>query len=251
VRHDPAKLTDKVALVTGGARRIGAAIVRALHAQGMTIALHYRESRAEAESLRDELEAERAGSVHLFQADVRSTRRIVNMVAKVVARCERLDAVVNNASSFYAARVGSVGDEEWDDLMGTNLRAPFFVSQATAPHLRATHGAIVNITDIYARRPLAGYPVYCAAKAGLGMLTAALALELGPAVRVNAVAPGTILWPEPPPDEITRKRIVAATALRRQGEPAEIARAVVYLLRDATYTTGQTLTVDGGRTLGV
>lgn len=249
MQHNTDTLTDKVVLITGAAHRIGATVARVLHAQGMRLALHYRSSQAAAEALRDELLAVRADSVCLLQADLQDVAGLPALVEQAVSCWGQLDLLINNASSFYPTAVGSVGEAQWDDLLGSNLKAPFFLSQAAAPHLKASHGSIVNIVDIHAERPLKGYPVYSIAKAGLVMLTKTLACELGPQVRVNAVAPGAILWPEHDMDEAMRQRIVSRTFLKRQGHPEDIARAVVYLVRDAGYVTGQVMAVDGGRSL--
>ena len=245
--HDP--LQGKTALITGAAHRIGAAIARMLHRHGANIAIHYRSSQAAAEALMNELNARRAASVALFAADLHDTASLPRLVEEAAAQWGGLDILVNNASTFYPTPVGEVTEREWDDLMGTNLKAPFFLSQAAAPHLRARHGTIVNIVDIHADRPLKGHPVYSMAKAGLVMMTRALACELGPEVRVNGVAPGAILWPENDMDEATRARIVSRTFLKRQGNPDDIARAVRYLVADADYVSGEILTVDGGRSL--
>jgi len=243
-----------VVLVTGAARRVGAEIARALHAAGACVAIHYRTSGTEAGRLAAELNAARPDeggeSAATFAADLLDIAALPRLVESVVARFGRLDALVNNASSFYATKVGAVDTAVWDDLMGSNLKAPLFLSQAAAPHLDRSGGCIVNITDIHAERPLKGYPVYCAAKAGLLGLTRALALELGPRVRVNAVAPGPIEWPQnnhdfPPAD---RAAIIEHTLLKRVGSPADIAQAVKYLIYDAPYVTGQVINVDGGRT---
>lgn len=246
---EPENLTGKVILITGAARRVGATIARRLHAGGADLALHYRSARAEAEALAAELNARRAGSVVLFAADLQQTEACGALPGLVVARFGRLDGLVNNASSFFATPVGSIDDAAWNDLVGSNFKAPLFLAQAAAPHLRATEGAIVNITDIHAERPLAGYALYCAAKGALLTLTRALAIELAPRVRVNAVAPGAILWPSdgqfPTPE---RNAIVAHTLLKREGAPDDIAVAVQFLLAQATYMTGQVLNVDGGRT---
>ncbi len=236
-----------VALVTGGGRRVGACIVRTLHGAGMRVAVHYNRSAGDAEALVAELDAARPGSAAAFALDLLDSAAIPDLVARVVARFERLDALVNNASTFYPSPVGSVGEREWADLVGTNLAAPFFACQAAAPVLAQHRGCIVNITDIHAERPLAGYPVYSAAKAGLVALTRSLAGELGPEVRVNAVAPGAILWAEHESDPETRAAIMAGTALRRMGKPEDIAGAVLYLVRDAPYVSGVILPVDGGR----
>ncbi len=245
-----AGLTGKVALVTGGGRRVGAGIVRHLHGRGMNVALHYRHSLGQAEVLAAELNAVRPDSVYLLHGDLLDLDLLDEMIQQVLARSGRLDALINNASSFFPSPVGRVNEAQWDDLMGTNLRAPFFLAQAAAPHLAACDGCIVNIADIHGFRPLKGYPVYSMAKAGLIMLTHSLARELGPSVRVNAVAPGAILWPEDGLDEVTRQRVVARTALKRRGSPEDIARTVGFLVAEATYVTGEVINVDGGRLLG-
>jgi pteridine reductase len=240
----------KTVLVTGAAKRVGSAIARELHAAGANVVLHYRRSAQEAAVLVAELNAQRTASAACVQADLLDIAQLPHLVADTLAHFGRLDALVNNASSFFATPLGEIGLDAWDDLMGSNLKAPLFLTQAAAPHLRAARGAVVNITDIHAERPLAGYPLYCAAKAGLLGLTRALAIELAPEVRVNAVAPGPILWPDNDPffDGATRQAIVAQTLLRRAGSPQDIARAVRFLLGDASYITGQVINVDGGRT---
>lgn len=243
-------LQGKVILVTGAAKRVGAEIARTVHAAGANLALHYRSAAAEAQALAEELNARRAGSAQTIQADLLDVDRLSGLVEAVIGRFGRLDALVNNASSFYATPVGAIGAREWDDLIGTNLKAPLFLAQAAAPPLRAARGAIVNITDIHAERPLKNYPLYCAAKAGLAGLTRALALELGPEVRVNAIAPGPILWPEDGSfDAAAQATVVSRSPLKRCGEPADIARTVLFLLADAPYVTGQILAVDGGRSI--
>lgn len=243
-------IADPVVLITGAARRVGAEIARTLHTAGARIALHYRASADAAERLVGDFNARRDGSACAFQEDLREVARLPALVDAVVARFGRLDALVNNASSFFQTPVGTIDEAAWDDLVGSNLKGPLFLSQAAAPQLAKTHGCIVNITDIHAERPLKGYPVYCAAKAGLLGLTRALALELGPQVRVNAVAPGAIEWPENatdfPPEE--QQMIIAHTLLKRVGSPGDIARTVKFLIFDAPYITGQVINVDGGRT---
>jgi pteridine reductase len=238
-----------VALITGAAHRIGAHIARTLHAQGMQLVLHYRNSREAAKKLQQELNEQRPDTVVLVGADLLDHATLAAVVADAHSAWKRLDVLINNASSFYPTPVGSVTETQWNDLFGTNLKAPFFLSQAAAPHLKASRGCIVNIVDIHADRPLKRYPVYSMAKAGLVMLTRALACELGPEVRVNAVAPGAILWPEHDMDQVTQQRIISRTFLKRQGSPEHIARAVLFLIRDADYTSGQVITVDGGRSL--
>jgi pteridine reductase len=239
-----------VVLITGAARRVGAEIARTLHAAGAMVALHHRASASEAAALAAELNTRREKSALAVRRDLLDTAGLASMVAEAVAHFGRLDALVNNASSFYPTPVGVIDAVAWDDLIGSNLKGPLFLSQAAAPHLTAANGCIVNITDIHAERPLKGYPLYCVAKAGLLGMTRALALELAPAVRVNAVAPGAIEWPENdsdfPADE--RAAIIEHTLLKRVGAPADIARTVKFLVFDAPYITGQVINVDGGRT---
>lgn len=247
--NDTTTLDGKVVLITGAARRIGATTARTLHAAGASIVLHYRNSAAGAEALQQELNAVRADSVSLVQGDLLDIATLPDIVAHAHAQWGRLDALINNASTFYPTPIGTVTEAQWHDLMGPNLMAPFFLSQAAAPHLRAARGAIINIVDIHAERPLREHPVYSISKAGLVMMTKALACELGPEVRVNAIAPGAILWPENDMDDATKERIIERTFLKRQGCPQDIARAALFLIRDADYTTGQILKVDGGRSL--
>lgn len=241
--------TAPVGLVTGAAKRIGAQIARRLHAAGYDLALHYRGSQAQMDALVAELDAQRPGSVIALQADLTQFDRLPELIAHAVGRFGRLDALVNNASSYYATPLGTVTPAQWDDLFATNARAPFFLSQAAAPHLAAARGAIVNIADIYAERPLPGHAVYCMAKAALVMATKALAQGLGPEVRVNAIAPGNILWSENPDKAETADMVRERTALQRQGDPDDIAGAVHWLLAGNHYVTGQVLAVDGGRSL--
>lgn len=238
-----------VALITGAARRIGAAIARRLHAEGYDLALHYRGSAAEMQALAGELEAAHADSVLTLHADLCEFDQLPELVARTVGRFGRLDALVNNASTFQPTPLGTATPGQWDALFASNARAPFFLSQAAAPHLKKTRGAIVNLADIYAERPLRDHPVYCMAKAALVMATRSLALELAPEVRVNAIAPGAILWAENETSEAGQQAMLARTPLARSGTPDEIAEAVHWLLRKASYTTGQVLHVDGGRTL--
>lgn len=237
-----------VALVTGAARRIGAAIARRLHAGGHDLALHHLHSSDEMAAMASELEQVRAGSVLVLRADLAASDRLPELVAATVGRFGRLDALVNNASAFHPTPLDTVTTSQWDALFAVNARAPFFLAQAAAPHLRAAHGAIVNLADVYAHRPLAAHAPYSASKAALVSLTRALALELAPDVRVNAVAPGAILWPEHGQPAQAQQAILAATALGRAGAPDDIAAAVSWLLSaDAGYVTGQVLHVDGGR----
>lgn len=246
-------MQDKVVLVTGGAKRVGAAICRRLHAAGASIAVHYRSSKSEAESLRDELNARRPHSAFIVQADLLDAHAPHAMVNKVVRHYGRLDALVNNASSFYAVPLAEITEQHWNDLIGTNLKAPLLLAQAAADELRRHHGAIVNIADIHAERPMHGHLLYSVAKAGLTALTRALAQEMAPQVRINAVAPGVIIWPEGEEwnDEEKRRKIVAHTLLKREGEPEDVARTVQFLLIDAPYITGQVIAVDGGRSINI
>jgi pteridine reductase len=242
-------MQDGAVLITGAARRIGAAIARGLHAAGARVVLHCHRSRAEAERLRDELNAMRPGSAAVVQADLLEVDNLSMLVEESAQAFGRLDALVNNASSFYPTPFGAIAESEWDDLMGSNLRAPLFLAQAAASRLREARGAIVNLVDIHAERPLKDFVVYSIAKTGLAGLTRALALEMGPEVRVNGVAPGAIIWPDGDehfaPSE--RSRIMAQTPLRRIGNPDDVAGAVKYLLFDAPFVTGQIIAVDGGR----
>lgn len=243
-------LAGRAVLVTGAARRVGAAIVRGFHARGADVCIHCHQSIHEAERLRDELNGRRADSATVVAADVLNVAALPAIVAAAITAFGRLDVLVNNASSFYPTPLGAVSATEWDDLMGTNLRAPFFLAQAAAPHLRAARGLIVNMIDIHAQRPLPRHPVYSSAKAGLVMLTRALARELGPEVRVNGIAPGPILWPEHGLDSHLKDEIVAKTLLKRSGSPQDIVRAILFFAHDAPYVTGQILAVDGGRSVG-
>jgi len=243
----------KVVLVTGGAKRVGAAISRRLHGAGAVIAVHYRSSRNEALALVSELNELRPNSAVSVQANLLRMQDLPKLVKQAVQRFGRLDALVNNASSFFPTPMGEMTDAQWDDLIGTNLKAPLFLAQAAASELRRNHGAIVNIVDIHAERPMNGHLLYSVAKTGLSGLTRALAQELAPFVRVNAVAPGVILWPEDEEwqDEERRRKIVAHTPLKREGEPDDIAKAVHFLLSDAPYVTGQIIAVDGGRSINL
>ena len=245
-------LDGKVVLITGAARRVGAAIARRLHGAGASVVVHYHRSEREAQALRDELNAIRADSVALIQADLLNQSGLAEMVRNTVARFDRLDALNNNASTFHATPVGEIVETDWDSLTGINVRAPLFLSQAAAPHLRKSMGCIVNITDIHAERPLKNYVVYSLAKTALAGLTLSLARELGPEIRVNAVAPGPILWPEDDSfDELARQRVISHTLLKRAGEPDDVARAVYYLVAESPFVTGQIIAVDGGRSVNL
>jgi pteridine reductase len=243
-------LADHVVLVTGAARRIGAAIAAAFHAEGARVAVHYRRSAAEAEALVARMGAARPGSARAFPADLSDLAACERLPAAVVRAFGRLDVLVNNASTFYPTPVGSITADQFDDLLGSNLRAPLFLAQAAAPELAKRQGLILNIADIHGLRPLRRHAVYSAAKAALVMLTRALARELGPAIRVNAIAPGPVLWPEAGVDAALRAQIVARTALKRTGTPEDVARAALFFARDAPFVTGEVLAVDGGRLAG-
>lgn len=240
-----------VALITGAAKRVGAQIARSLHGAGYDLALHYRHSRNEMDALCTDLNAARAGSAHAIQADLADVEKLPRVIEDCIARFGRLDALVNNASAFYATPVGTTTPAQWDELFASNARAPFFLSQAAAPYLKKARGSIVNMVDIYAERPLPGHPVYCMAKSALAMMTLALARELAPEVRVNGVAPGAVLWPESGKAYADQAELVARTPLKRAGSPEDVAAAVLFLLRDARFTTGQILKVDGGRALAI
>lgn len=240
-----------VVLVTGGARRVGAAIVRHLHAAGCAVAIHYRSSADEAEALARELNATSADSAAAFAGALEDDATPGALVSAVLSHFGRLDGLVNNASAFYPTPIGETTAAHWDDLFAANARAPFFLAQAATPALREARGAIVNIVDIYAERPLAGHAVYSMAKAALVMLTQALAKDLAPHVRVSAVAPGAILWPASGKPEEAAEALIAKTPLARKGEPDDVAEAVRWLLLDAHYTTGQVIRVDGGRALSI
>jgi len=243
---------DKTVLITGGAKRVGAAICRRLHAAGANLMLHYRASAGEARLLQAELNHTRPKSVSLIQADLLDLNKLPSVVEQTLQAFGRLDALVNNASTFFPTTVGEITEASWTDLIGTNLQVPLFLAQAAAPALRKAQGAIVNLSDIHAERPLKNYVVYSIAKSGLAGLTRSLARELAPEVRVNAVAPGPILWPDDESfDELSRQRIISHTPLKREGTPDDIARAVHFLLADANYITGETINVDGGRNMAI
>lgn len=245
-------LTGKSVLVTGGARRVGATICRHLHAAGANVVVHYRNAAQDAHALQQELDAVRPQSVALVRADLLTPGAVPQMVKDALSAFGRIDGLVNNASSFYATPVGSIDERSWEDIIGTNLKAPLFLAQSAATELRRTQGAVVNIIDIHAELPMKNHVVYSAAKGGLLALTRSLARELGPQVRVNGVSPGTILWPDDPAwqNDIERQRIVNQTLLKRTGEPGDIAAAVEFLLT-APYITGQVLAVDGGRSIAI
>lgn len=243
----------KVVLITGGAKRVGASITRELHRQGANLMLHYHTSETEAVALQAELNSARPDSVAITQCNLLETGCLPALVSATLQTFGKLDALVNNASSYYPTQLGTIKLEQWEDLMGSNLKAPLFLSQAAADALQASEGCIVNITDMHIERPKKNYIVYSAAKAGLVSLTKSLAQELAPKVRVNAVAPGPVLWPDSNQefDEQYRQQVINQTLLKRTGEPGDIAKAVKFLIYDAPFITGHVLAVDGGRHLSI
>ena len=247
-----ASLTGKTVLITGGAKRVGASIARALHGAGANLVVHYRKSAREAEALAAELNGRRQKSAAIVPGELLDIEKLPALVDFAVRSFGALDVLINNASTFYPTKIGEITPKAWDDLLGTNLKVPTFLSQAAAPVLRKSHGLIINIVDIHALRPLRDHTVYCTAKAGLHMLTRSLAKELGPEVRVNGISPGPILWPEGEGhggDDAKRAKIIERTILKRMGSPDDIARTALFLAADAPYITGQILAVDGGRSV--
>jgi pteridine reductase len=245
-----APLAGKSALITGAARRVGAATAQTLHAAGANVVLHYRSSAEEAAALAQQLNEARPASAALAQCDLLDGNAVAELARAAAGAFGGLDILVNNASSFYPTPVGDIDEDDWDDLIGTNLKAPLFLAQAAAAALRERNGLIVNLADIHGMRPLRRHPVYCVAKAGLIMLTRSLARELGPQVRVNAIAPGPVMWPEGGVDAALRDEIIEGTALKRIGSPEDVARAVLFFAAAAPFVTGQILAVDGGRSIG-
>ena len=243
-------LANHWVLITGAAKRIGATIATRLHGAGANIAIHYFASADAAEALSKQLNIERSDSAITVQGDLRKIADLKRMTQEVINQTAGLYALINNASSFYPTPLGKVTEEQWDDLIGSNLKAPLFLSQALLPHLRKTMGIIINIVDVHSQRPLKNHPVYGAAKAGLEMITRSLAKDLGPEIRVNGISPGAILWPESGMPEKIQDNIIQQIPLKRAGTPEDIAAAVLFLMRDAPYITGQILKVDGGRSIG-
>ena len=242
-------LTGKTVLITGAARRVGAVIGRTLHEAGANVVIHYRKSAKDADALAADCNRRRANSAATFGCDLLDLATLPALVEFTVRTFGQLDVLVNNASTFYATPVGAITPQAWDDLMGSNLKAPLFLSQAAAPALKKTGGLIINIVDIHGMRPLRNYTVYCAAKAGLHMLTRSLAKELGPEIRVNGISPGPVLWPEEGGDEKMRAKIIQRTILQRMGTPEDIARTALFFSASAPFITGQILAVDGGRSV--
>jgi pteridine reductase len=243
-------LTGKAVLITGAARRVGAAIAQAVHAAGADVVLHYRSSAEEAAALAQQLNGARPGSATLAQCDLLDSKAVAQLAQAAATAFGGLDILVNNASSFYPTPLGDIVEDDWNDLIGTNLKAPLFLAQAAAATLRERGGLIINLADIHGLRPLRNHPVYCVAKAGLIMLTKSLARELGPEVRVNAIAPGPVMWPEGGVDAALRDEIIDRTALKRIGSPEDVARAVLFFATEAPFVTGQILAIDGGRSIG-
>ncbi|RDI42451.1 pteridine reductase [Aquicella lusitana] len=245
-------LASKVALITGSARRVGAEIARTLHDAGMNIVLHYNVSEEEAFKLCEQLNQKRKESAVVMRAELQEAESGKMLIQKAAETWKRLDVLVNNASRFYRTSIGKITDYAWDDLMNSNLKAPFFLAQSAAPFLAATQGTIINITDVNADRPLHDFAVYCISKAGLVAMTKILAKELGPLIRVNGISPGSILWPEGDNalSEEDKQKIIERTPLLRSGSPEDVAKAVLFFVRDADFITGQILNIDGGRTLG-
>lgn len=236
-------------LVTGGARRVGAEIARTLHGAGARVLIHYRSSETAAAALKEELNRARARTAAMRAANLQSDEAPAMLVAAALEEFGRLDILINNASTFYPTRIGEVTSAQWDDLMGSNLKAPLFMTQAAVPALREQRGLVINMIDIHGLRPLKGYPVYSSAKAGLAMLTRSLARELGPAIRVNGIAPGPVLWPQSDMAEELKQEIIGKTVLQRHGTPQDVARTALFLAKDAPYITGQIIAVDGGRSI--
>lgn len=249
---DNSIVNNKVVLITGAAKRVGAAIAQHCHQLGMRLAIHYRESAQHASTLCTNFNQQRKNSAIALKADLCDTDKLEGLIAQVLGEWGQLDVLINNASSFYPVPLAKVTSKEWEELMTSNLKAPFFLSQLAAPHLKQQKGCIINLVDIQARRPLKNYSVYCIAKAGLVMLTKSLAKELGPEIRVNAIAPGIVLWPDDETEfnEALREKIIARNVLKRAGTPQDIAKTAIFLINYANFITGQIIAVDGGRSLG-
>jgi len=240
---------SRVVLITGAAQRLGAATARELHGRGWRILVHCRQSREKADELAAELNVKRPQSCTVLQADLAQDAEVLKLASAAQAVWSRVDALINNASSFYPTPIGSATTENWDDLFSSNARAPFFLAQALAPELRRQQGAIINMLDIHAERPLREHTLYCMAKAASAMMTQALARELAPDIRVNGIAPGAILWPSLGGNTTMQEKVLAGIPMQRLGEPSDIARTIAFLLEGAPYITGQIIAVDGGRSL--
>lgn len=242
-------LNGKVALITGGAKRIGACITETLHGAGMTVVIHYRSSAETAKQLQHKLLQIRPNSVLLIQADLNNLTSSASLIRDTISLAGRLDTLVNNASTFYPTPLDTASEQQWEQLINTNLKAPFFITQAAAPHLTKTQGNVINIVDIYSDRPLIDHPIYCATKAGLASLTKSFAQSLGPDVRVNGISPGAILWPESQSSEDAQNKILSEIPLETTGTPEDIAAVALFLIHGAQYINGQIINVDGGRTV--
>jgi pteridine reductase len=240
---------EKTVLITGAARRVGAHVARVLHDHGMRVVIHYRNSENDAKSLANDLNEKRKDSAAIIQGDLLAIDQLPNLIEQAASFFNGLDVLINNASSFYPTPVGQATEENWQDLMGTNLKAPFFLSQAAAPYLKKRNGCIVNMADIHAQRPMKNHAIYNIAKAGNVMMTKTLARELGPEIRVNGIAPGAILWPETEASENVKKKIIDSTPLKKMGSPDDIAKAMLFLIQDADFITGQVIPVCGGQSI--
>ena len=252
-KDNAVELNNKVVLITGGAKRVGATICRLLHACGANVMIHYRLSQTEAEALATELNGIRPNSAATIQADLNQIEQVQALAHGSLKHFGRVDVLINNASTYYSTQLGQISEQAWQDLMGSNLKGPLFLVQALADELRQRHGCIINIADMHAEKPKKNYIVYSLAKAGLITLTKSLARELAPAVRVNTVAPGPIMWPENNPDFDTsyKQKVISETLLNTIGSPDDIAKAVKFLICDAPFITGQLIPVDGGRSLNI
>ncbi len=241
-------VSTKVVLITGGAKRIGACLAETLHAAGMNIIIHFHTSSKPARELQKKLNRQREHSCSVIQGDLSKFDKLVSLLEEAVEQMGRLDVLINNASAFFPTPLGSSSEQDWDALFDTNLKAPYFLTQAAASHLRQHEGSIINIVDIYAHRPLPNHPIYCASKAGLVSLTRSFAQSLAP-VRVNGISPGAILWPEGQHDETAQQQLISRTPLKRLGKPQDIANTALFLIQSAPYLTGQIIDVDGGRSI--
>lgn len=242
---------DSVVLITGAAKRIGASIARALHARGYRIIIHYCHSQTDAQQLIDELNQQRPQSVHIIQGDLSDATQAQAMGQQALAIWNRIDVLINNASSFYPTSLESTTEQDWDQLLGSNLKGPFFLTQTLSPALKKQLGCVINLVDIHAEKPLKDHPVYCIAKAGVAMMTKSLAKELAPEIRVNGISPGAILWPEPEPSAAAKDKLLSKVPLQKIGESNDIVQTAIFLIEQAPYISGQIIAVDGGRSLGM
>ena len=240
---------NKNALITGAAKRIGASISRNIHEAGYNVGIHYNSSKKDAKKLCDELNAKRAGSAEIFKADITQVSDAKSLVNSFLKWVGKLDLLINNASSFYPTPIGSVTEENWNDLIGTNLKGPLFISQEASVSLKKNKGSIINLVDIHIKSPPKDHAVYIAAKAGLEILTRSLARDLAPEVRVNGISPGAILWPEGELDAATKDKILDSIPLKRKGNPQDISDCVLFLVNSASYISGQIISVDGGKSI--